>query len=67
MKHISTYIRLLRLQLLVGRRRQAPLRQREQHLRRSVHRHDDGVVVTGAEPGTDLLNIVQALRWAAPA
>ena len=62
---IGTYIRLLRLQLLVGRRGKASLRQRQQHLRRCIHRHDDGVVVTGAEASADLLDVVQALRRAA--
>ena len=64
---IGTYIWLLRLQLLVGRRGQTSLRQWQQHLRRCIHRHDDGVVVAGAEASTDLLDVVQALRGAAAA
>ena len=67
MHHVASGICLLSLQLLVGRRRQASLTEREQHLRRLVHRHDHRVVVVARSQSlTDLLNIVQTLLGAAP-
>ena len=59
---VASGICLLGLQLLVGGRRQASLTEREQHLRRLVHRHDHWVVVVACSQSlTDLLNVVQTL------
>ena len=67
MHHVASGVCLLSLQLLVGRRRQASLAEREEHLRRLVHRHDHGVVVVACSQSlTDLLNVVQTLLGAAP-
>ena len=65
MHHVASGICLLSLQLLVGRRRQASLAERKQHLRRLVHRHDHRVVVACSQSLTDLLNVVQTLLGAA--
>jgi len=58
---VTSSIRLLSLKLLVGSWRQATLREGKQHLRRSVHRHDYGVIVASSESRADLLDVVKAL------
>ena len=64
MDNIAAPIRLLRLQLLVGGRRETPLGERQEHLGRVIHGHDHGVVITSPKPCTYLLNIIEALGGA---
>ena len=63
--NIAAPIRLLRLQLLVGGRRETSLRERQKHLRGVIHGHDHRVIIASPEPCTYLLNIIEALGGAA--
>ena len=62
--NVATSVSLLGLQLLVGARWQASLRERQKHLRWGVHGHDYGIVVPRTKPRANLLYVVQALGGA---